>query len=124
MTQTEPPMIIILFTLAIAVFYIAWGETGDQGRYRLFHEIEETVKSIKLTHTCDEYGFFTSEGLMNCVEKNGFRYQNTGTFIAFYRMDAVLLPHPIWTASLNPYSKPHPASLDDLRAVHAAFVKE
>ncbi len=124
MIHTEPPMIIILFALALAVFYIARGETGDQGRYQLFHEIEETLQEVKLTHTCDDFGFLTAKGIPNCYEEDGFRYQNTGTFIAFYRMDAVSIPHPIWTASLNPYSRPRKASLEDLRAIHAAFVEE
>lgn len=124
MTHSEPPMITVLLTLLLALAYIACGENGGLGRYRLFHDIAEVTRDVKFSHTCDDYGFFTAKGTPNCIEKNGFRYQNTGTFLAFYRMDAVSVPHPVWTASLDPYSRPNKATLEDLRAIHSAFVED
>lgn len=123
MIYKEPPMIIIMTTFLLAVAFIASGYTGDQGRYRLIHEIAETTKELKLTHTCDNHGFITARAKPNCVEKNGFRYLKTGTAIAFFQMDANSVPHPVWTASLNPYSSQVPASLSDLRMIHSAFVE-
>ncbi|TLX16227.1 hypothetical protein [Rhizobium sp. MHM7A] len=123
MTYSEPPMIIILTTFLLAVAFIAFGETGDQGRYRIFHEVAEATKGLKLTHTCDNYGFITARAEPNCIEKEGFRYLNTGTSIAFFRMDANSVPHPVWTTSLNPYSTQVPASLRDLRMIQSAFVE-
>jgi hypothetical protein len=123
MIYTEPPAVIVLVAFIMAVGFIASGDTGDRGRYRLFHEIAEATNELKFTHTCDNYGFITSRGPPNCVEKNGFRYLKTGTSIAFFRMDADSVPHPVWTASLNPYSTQVRVSVEELRLVHSAFGK-
>lgn len=123
MIYPEPPIMIVFVALLLGVTLMTNDNTGDRGRYRLFHEIAETTKELKLTHTCDNSGFITTQAKPNCAEKNGFRYLNTGTSTAFFRMDANSVPHPLWTASLNPYSTQIRVSLQDLRTIHSAFVE-
>jgi hypothetical protein len=124
MIFAEPPTVIILAAFALGVTLTACAETGDQGRYKLFNDIAETARELTLTDTCNELGFITTPAKPNCIEKNGLRYLNNGSSIAFFQLDADSIPRPVWRTSLNPYLRPLSVSLTELRTIHSAFVEK
>ena len=109
------------FFIGCSVFsHLEFEKTRE--RHKMTSEIAVSTNTIKLTATCNAYGFVTAPAEANCVDKDDFRYLNTGLSIGFFRVDADGIPHPVWAASLDPFVKQYPGTINNLRDIHSAFV--